>query len=51
MRLSASTPCDSTDELAATWRLDRRFEPEPRDDASYRRWQEAVERSKGWARL
>src|SRR5207302_3428317 len=41
----------STDELAATWRLDRRFEPGPRDDASYERWQEAVQRSKGWAQL
>ena len=38
-----------TDELRATWRLDRRFEPGPRDDASYARWQQAVERSRGWA--
>jgi glycerol kinase len=40
----------STDELRATWRLDRRFEPGERDDAHYARWQSAVERSKGWAR-
>jgi glycerol kinase len=38
----------STDELAATWQLDRRFEPGKRDDAAYARWQEAVERSKRW---
>ena len=41
----------STDELADTWALDRRFEPAQRDDAAYMRWQEAVQRSKGWARL
>jgi glycerol kinase len=41
----------STDELAETWRLDRRFDPGERDEAAYRRWQEAVQRSKGWARL
>jgi glycerol kinase len=39
----------STDELAATWRLDRRFEPGPRDDAAHQRWREAVRRSLGWA--
>ncbi len=37
-------------EIAATWRLDRRFEPGARDDAGYARWQRAVERAKGWAR-
>ena len=37
-------------EIAATWRLDRRFEPGPRDDAGYARWRRAVERAKGWAR-
>jgi glycerol kinase len=37
--------------LADTWRLDRRFEPGPRDDAAYRRWQVAVQRSRGWAGL
>jgi glycerol kinase len=42
----------STDELAATWRLDRRFEPADTDqdarDAAYRRWRSAVDRAKGW---
>jgi glycerol kinase len=41
----------STDELAETWRLDRRFEPGQRDDAAYSRWLHAVERAKGWADL
>jgi glycerol kinase len=35
-------------ELAATWRLDRRFAPAARDDAAYERWLSAVSRSKGW---
>jgi glycerol kinase len=39
----------STDELAATWRLDRRFDPGPRDDAAYARWRRAVARTKGWS--
>jgi glycerol kinase len=39
----------STDELKDTWRLDKRFEPQERDDAAYERWRAAVERSKGWA--
>jgi glycerol kinase len=50
----------STDELADTWRLDRRFEPsavagDGSDDggeyreAAYRRWRAAVERAKGWS--
>jgi glycerol kinase len=43
----------STDELRATWSLDRRFEPPAgsRDtaDAGYRRWRAAVDRSRGWA--
>ena len=39
----------STDELAQTWRLDRRFEPTGRDEVAHRRWRSAVERSKGWA--
>jgi glycerol kinase len=39
----------SRDELAATWRLDRRFEPGPRDDSAHKRWREAVRRSMGWA--
>ena len=39
----------TTDELKDTWRLDKRFEPQERDEAAYERWQRAVERSKGWA--
>jgi glycerol kinase len=39
----------SQDELAATWRLDHRFEPGAADDAGMRRWRAAVERAKGWA--
>ncbi len=41
----------STDELRATWRLDRRFQPAPgaRDDGRHARWRAAVERSRGWA--
>ncbi|MCU0266229.1 MAG: glycerol kinase GlpK [Actinomycetia bacterium] len=39
----------STDELASTWRLDRRFEPGERDETGHRRWRAAVERAKGWA--
>ena len=40
----------STKELAATWRLDRRFEPTPgvRDDGTHARWLRAVERSRAW---
>ncbi|MGZ4593491.1 MAG: FGGY family carbohydrate kinase [Actinomycetes bacterium] len=42
----------STDELADTWRLDRRGEPaaaaDDSRDAAYRRWRRAVERAKGW---
>jgi glycerol kinase len=43
----------SQEELAATWSLERRFEPRMRpDDAARRmaRWHQAVERSRGWAR-
>jgi glycerol kinase len=39
----------STEELRETWRLDKRFEPGERDEASYIRWQEAVKRSRSWA--
>ncbi|WP_046470963.1 glycerol kinase GlpK [Allosalinactinospora lopnorensis] len=42
---------NSTDELKDTWKLDRRFEPGKRDEAAYRRWRVAVERSKGWTEL
>ncbi len=40
------------DELAATWALDRRFEPEPgrRDDGRHERWQEALGRAGHWTR-
>ena len=43
----------SRDELAAHWKLDRRFEPSmDRKDAEAKlaRWREAVSRSRGWAR-
>ena len=38
----------STNELAATWQLDRRFDPAERDEAAHRRWRSAVEQTKGW---
>jgi glycerol kinase len=38
----------SQDELAAIWRLDRRFEPGGRDEAGYLLWRRAVQRAKGW---
>jgi glycerol kinase len=41
----------SQDELAATWRLDRRFEPGAADETGQRRWRAAVERAKGWAEI
>jgi glycerol kinase len=43
---------NSTDDLRETWQLDQRFEPSAdraAPDAAYARWQDAVERSKGWA--
>jgi glycerol kinase len=42
----------STDELRDTWRLDRSFEPgrPDRDPDGHRRWRDAVDRSRGWAR-
>jgi glycerol kinase len=40
------------DEIAATWALERRFEPgqgaDKAADMAYRQWLKAVERSKGW---
>ncbi|CAN5186181.1 glycerol kinase GlpK [soil metagenome] len=42
----------SADQLRETWSLDRRFEPagsRADADASYSRWRDAVERSRGWA--
>lgn len=44
---------DSMDALSENWSLDKEFHPSaPRDraDASYRRWLQAVERSRGWAK-
>jgi glycerol kinase len=40
----------STDELAQTWSLDRRFEPGDgaRDDGRYDRWRDAVRRAGAW---
>ena len=43
---------ESEAELAALWQLERRFEPRlSRDAAAERRarWQQAVQRSRGWA--
>jgi len=40
----------SAAELEATWRLDRRFSPGPRDESAYASWREAVQRSRAWAR-
>jgi glycerol kinase len=41
----------SQEELADTWKLDRRFEPAAgvRDDSTHTRWLRAVDRSKAWA--
>ena len=42
----------STEEVAASWRLDRRFEPQmdrAERDRLLQRWRRAVERTKGWA--
>jgi len=38
----------SRDELAATWQLDQRFIPGPRDESAHDRWRSAVEQTKGW---
>jgi glycerol kinase len=42
----------STDELRATWALDRRFDPAEgaRDDGRHDRWRSALPRAGGWAR-
>ncbi|WP_114422711.1 glycerol kinase GlpK [Nocardioides houyundeii] len=43
---------NSVDDLRETWQLERSFEPRSDrqdSDRAYRRWQDAVERSKGWA--
>jgi glycerol kinase len=41
---------EDTGELARTWSLDRRFEPESgrRDDGRHERWRAAVARAGGW---
>jgi len=39
----------SREELAATWRLAKRFGPGPRDDEAHTRWRRAVARTRGWA--
>jgi glycerol kinase len=42
----------STDEVAATWQLDRRFEPrmdQAERDRLVERWHHAVDRARGWA--
>jgi glycerol kinase len=44
---------DNREELDARWKLSRRYEPQMIEEERERlfgRWQEAVERSKGWAR-
>jgi glycerol kinase len=50
---------DTTEELRATWQLDRRFDPATRvgsdsdraeTDAAYARWSDAVQRSLAWTR-
>jgi glycerol kinase len=44
---------DSTDELRSNWQVDRQFDPEmqaSRADRLYDRWDDAVERSRDWAR-
>jgi glycerol kinase len=41
----------SASEVAATWQLDRRFEPGPRDETGHDRWRSAVARAKGWAAI
>jgi glycerol kinase len=45
----ASGIWSSADELAASWQLDRRFEPGPREAEGYLRWRKAVDRARGWA--
>jgi glycerol kinase len=39
----------STSELEATWRLDRRFSPGPRDEPAYAAWRDAVNLSRTWS--
>jgi glycerol kinase len=39
----------SAAELAAIWKLDRRFEPGPRDEVPHAAWRSAISQTKGWA--
>ena len=41
----------SMEELAETWHVDAKFTPGAQDVHGYRRWRDAVERSKGWTSL
>jgi glycerol kinase len=36
-------------ELEAIWKLDRRFEPGPRDEAAHAAWRSAISQTRGWA--
>jgi glycerol kinase len=36
-------------ELEAIWKLDRRFEPGPRDETAHAAWRSAISQTKGWA--
>jgi glycerol kinase len=45
----ASGVWSSQQELASTWRLDKRFDPGERDEEAHARWRDAVSRAKGWA--
>jgi glycerol kinase len=44
---------DSTDDLRASWQLDRAFTPDPaakdRTARAYELWQKGVERARSWA--
>jgi len=44
------TAIDLADELARTWALDRRFEPDEgrRDDGRHERWRNALPRAGKW---
>jgi glycerol kinase len=39
----------SPGELEAIWKLDRRFEPGPRDEAAHAAWRSAITQTRGWA--
>jgi glycerol kinase len=44
----ASGVWSSPAELEATWKLDRRFEPGPRDEAAHAAWRSAISQTRGW---